>query len=61
LNVAYERIKDEKYHRIYKLGVRGLKSSLETTRLELENQKRFNQDLQRRLKMPEPAKELEGR
>jgi len=52
-------LKDEKYPKPYKLELQNLKSNLEATKLELNDQKRRNEDLERRLSNLEKLKEIE--
>jgi len=59
VNTVYERLKDEKYPKPYKLELQNLKSNLEATKLELNDQKRRNEDLERRLSNLEKLKEIE--
>ena len=75
VNSIYERIKDEKYPKPYKLELQNLKSNLEatqsnleatqsnleTTKSELRLQREKNLDLERRLLDLEKAKETENR
>lgn len=68
VNSTYERLKDERYPKPYKLELQNLKSNLEATQSNLEMtkselmlQREKNLDLERRLLDLERAKETENR
>lgn len=68
VNVIYERIKDEKYPKPYKLELQSMQSNLEATQSNLEAtkselmlQREKNLDLERRLLDLERAKETESK